>query len=54
MEVSSVAEFSAKAEQLGRKVILPKMPVVGVGYMAVVADTEGNIFGLWEDDKEAK
>jgi len=30
------------------------MPVPGMGYLANCVDTEGNIFGLWEEDAKAK
>ena len=38
----------------GGQVIRPKMAVTGVGWMAYIKDTEGNIFGLMESDLEAK
>jgi len=38
----------------GGQVIRPKMAVPGVGWMAYIKDTEGNIFGLMESDLEAK
>ena len=38
----------------GGQVIRPKMTVPGVGWMAYIKDTEGNIFGLMESDLEAK
>jgi uncharacterized protein len=34
-DVKSVQESSAKVEQLGGKVVIPKSPVPGMGYMAV-------------------
>ena len=52
--VNSVDEYAAKVERLGGKVIQPKMAVPGWGYLANCMDTENNLFGLWEDDKEAK
>ena len=52
--VNSVDEHAAKVEKLGGKIIQPKMPVPGWGYMAVCMDTESNMFGLWQDDKDAK
>jgi predicted enzyme related to lactoylglutathione lyase len=54
IDVPSVDQFAAKAEQLGGKVVLPKMPVPGFGYFAVCVDTEGNCVGLWECDTSAK
>ena len=47
-------ESSAKVEELGGKILVSKMAVPKMGYFAVCMDTEGNVFGLWEDDPEAK
>lgn len=52
--VDSVDEYVKKVEEYGGKVLRPKMAVPGFGYLAVCMDTEGNTFGLWQDDKEAK
>jgi predicted enzyme related to lactoylglutathione lyase len=54
VDVKSVEESSTKAQQLGGKVIMPKMAVPGMGYMAVCLDTENNTFGLWQSDTPAK
>lgn len=51
--VSSVDEYAKKAESNGGKVILPKTPVPGYGYLAICTDTEGNHFGLWQEDPSA-
>jgi len=48
--VDSVDAYSARVDRLGGKVVQPKMTVPGWGYMAVCLDTEGNMFGLWQDD----
>jgi uncharacterized protein len=53
-DVKSVQESSAKVERLGGKVIMPKSPVPGMGYMAVCTDTENNGFGIFEADQTAK
>ncbi|MDP9288311.1 MAG: VOC family protein [Thermoproteota archaeon] len=53
-DVKSVQEYSAKVEQLGGKVILPKRPVSGMGYFAVCTDTENNGFGIFEVDNTVK
>ena len=53
-DVKSVQEYSAKVEQLGGKVISPKMPLPGMGYFAVCTDTENNGFGIFEMDNTAK
>ena len=53
VDVSSVDEYISKVEQLGGKIILPKTPIHGFGYLAVCLDTENNPFGLWETDENA-
>ncbi|MCJ7444070.1 MAG: hypothetical protein MUO26_06005 [Methanotrichaceae archaeon] len=52
--VLSVLEYSAKVEKLGGKILVPKMAAAKIGYFALCMDTEGNVFGLWEDDPQAK
>ena len=52
--VNSIEEYVKKVEQLGGKVIQSKMTVPGWGYLAIGFDTEGNMFGLWQEDKSAK
>ena len=51
--VDDVGEFARKAERLGAKVIVPKMPVPGMGWFAQLTDTEGNIFAIWQHDMAA-
>jgi predicted enzyme related to lactoylglutathione lyase len=53
LNVESVAEYAAKVEQLGGKVIMAKSPVPGMGWFAHCQDTEGNLFALWEADTSA-
>ena len=52
--VNSIDEYSKSVEKLGGKVIESKWPVPGWGYLAICLDTENNVFGLWQDDKNAK
>jgi predicted enzyme related to lactoylglutathione lyase len=52
--VPSVQESADKVQKLGGKVLVPKMAVPDMGYFVVCMDTEGNIFGLWEEDPKAK
>ena len=52
--VDSVDDTIAEIRAGGGKVIRPKMAVPGVGWMAYCQDTEGNTFGLMEDDPTAK
>ena len=52
--VDSVDKYFAKVEELGGKIVEPKMAVPGICYIAVCLDTEGNPFGLLEDNPNAK
>jgi len=52
--VNSIDEYTAKIKKLGGKITLAKMAVPGMGYMANCQDTEGNAFGMWQEDKNAK
>lgn len=51
--VPSVDEYLKRVEQLGGRIVEPRMPVPGFGYLAVCQDTENNAFGLWQDDENA-
>lgn len=44
----------AKATQLGGQIVVPKMPIPGMGWLAYAKDTEGNIFGMMQADANAK
>jgi predicted enzyme related to lactoylglutathione lyase len=52
--VQSLDAAMKKVENLGGKLVSPKMPVPGMGYLVNCVDTEGNLFGLWEEDTKAK
>jgi predicted enzyme related to lactoylglutathione lyase len=53
INVPQVDEFVSKAERLGAKVLMAKQPVPGMGWFAQLADTEGNVFAIWEHDPSA-
>jgi predicted enzyme related to lactoylglutathione lyase len=52
--VNSIEDYVAKVETFGGKVIQSKMTVPGWGYLAICLDTEDNMFGLWQEDKNAR
>jgi predicted enzyme related to lactoylglutathione lyase len=52
--VASVDESTAKITKAGGKVVAPKMPIPGMGWLAYCTDTEGNLFGIIENDPSAK
>ena len=48
--VASVDEVVGKVEANGGTVVMPKMAVPTVGWLAYCADPEGNMFGIMESD----
>jgi len=54
IEVASLAKAVAKVAAAGGKVLEAKMPIPGIGWMAMCVDTEGNRFDLMEPDPKAK
>ena len=49
-DVTDVDASVAKAVSLGGVVAVPKMAIPGVGWLAYVKDTDGNILGLMKHD----
>jgi predicted enzyme related to lactoylglutathione lyase len=54
VDVASVDEAVKQIEGHGGKVVAPKMPIPGVGYLAYCQDPEGNTFGIMQADPAAK
>lgn len=54
VDVTNLDATLAAALGLGATVAVPKMPVPGVGWLAYIKDTEGNIFGMMQNDPQAK
>ena len=53
IQVSSIEEYASKVEQNGGQVVVPKMTIPTVGYVAYGKDTEGNLFGIFQPDHSA-
>jgi len=49
VDVEDVDAAVAKVEQAGGRVIRPKFEVGDIGLSAYCEDTEGNVFGVWQD-----
>jgi uncharacterized protein len=49
-----VDETWTRALALGGSPALPKMAIPGIGWLAYLKDTEGNIFGVMQEDPSAK
>jgi len=54
VNVPSVDESLKKIVKAGGKIVTKKTAIPTVGYSAYVKDTEGNIFGLFQEDSKAK
>jgi uncharacterized protein len=52
--VESVDESVTRALSAGALLSVPKMPIPGVGWLVYCTDTEGNLFGMMQDDPQAK
>ena len=54
IDVPDIDAYMEKIVKAGGKVVQSKIAVPGVGYSAVMLDTEGNTFGLMQNDPNAK
>ncbi|NIM47141.1 MAG: VOC family protein [Candidatus Aenigmarchaeota archaeon] len=54
ISVPSIDEFIERVKENGGKILMPKQTIPGIGYHTYCQDTEGNIFGIMEEDKTAK
>ena len=53
IDVKDLDAMVEKVVAAGGAVVRPKMAVPGVGWMAYCQDTEGNLFGMMQDDPTA-
>jgi uncharacterized protein len=54
VDIDSVDRLCAAIPKQGGQVVVPKMPIPGLGWLAYAKDTEGNIFGFMQMDPAAK
>lgn len=54
IDVASVEDTLQAALAKGATVAVPKMPIPGIGWLVYAKDTEGNIFGMMQNDPTAK
>jgi uncharacterized protein len=52
--VESVDKTAKKVTENAGQIVVPKMPIPGVGWLIYCKDTEGNIFGIHKEDPNAK
>jgi hypothetical protein len=53
VEVATVDETVVRAESMGGTLVVPKMAIPGVGWLAYLVDPDGNIFGVMQNDPAA-
>lgn len=53
IQVANIDEMLKKVDSAGGQIVLPKMPIPGVGWLFYSKDTEGNIFGVLQPDASA-
>ncbi len=53
VQVESVEETAREVQKLGGSVLRPKNSVPKMGWFAIVADPEQNVFALWQNDPKA-
>lgn len=53
VDVPSVDNATAKITAQGGTIVLPKMAVPHIGWLAYAKDSEGNIFGIMQSDPSA-
>jgi len=54
IDVEKIDAAITKSQSLGAQVVVPKMPIPGMGWLVYCKDSEGNIFGMMQADPEAK
>jgi len=54
ISVNNIDETIPKIEKSGGLIVVPKMAVPSAGWLSFFKDPDGNIHGLWQDDRNAK
>jgi hypothetical protein len=54
IEVNSIDSTTEQIKREGGEIVVAKMPIPGMGWLAFFKDPDGNIHGLWEKDKNVK
>lgn len=53
INVSNIDESIRHIEKAGGKIVVPKIPIPSVGWLAYFTDPDGNIHGVYQDDPAA-
>lgn len=53
VDVPDIDEWIQKVTRHGGQIVVPKMAVPGVGWLAYAKDTDGNVFGMMQTEAAA-
>ena len=53
ISVKDLDHTAGEIERAGGTIVVPKMPIPGVGWLAYFKDPDGNIHGLYQNDPTA-
>jgi predicted enzyme related to lactoylglutathione lyase len=54
IDVPSVDTYADNVVKGGGQIVVPEVAVPGVGWLIYCKDTEGNVFGMMQNDRNAK
>ena len=54
VDVADVDDYLERVGKNGGKIVVPKMALPGVGWLAYASDPDGNTFGLMQGDPQAR
>lgn len=54
IEVSNLDDYIIKIENAGGKIVVPRMAIPSIGWLAYFTDPDGNIHGVYQEDHLAK
>lgn len=54
IQVQNLDDSIKKIESSGGKIVVPKVPIPSVGWLAYFMDPDNNIHGVWQPDQTAK
>jgi predicted enzyme related to lactoylglutathione lyase len=52
IQVDDIDAVLSKVEKLGGEIMMPKTAIPGVGYTAMILDSEGNLFGILTPERK--
>ena len=53
VDVPNVDDYAARVTRAGGTIVVPKMPIPGVGWLVYFKDLDGNIVGMMQTDEKA-